>query len=301
VRLRSSARSFDGRLDLPPVSDTGDAVRPLAEIMIANGMLSQADVDEISARQSRSDEDFVTAAVALGKVSPVVLEQFLSGIGAGTILPPGDAGVDPLVVTAFDPLDPYAVEIRTVRAGLLSHWQDNQKTQRALAIVGLDASVDIAPIMANLAVAWAQLGWSTLLVDSDLEQARQHDLFRVDGGGGLTDILQGASGANWLTTRTAIEGLSLLPAGPPVANPSELLENAPLLGSLQAVGAANQLILAGLSRTDGRHAGAVDHIFRGFDAAVVVVGRDRSSMKELEDMVAQLEGGGLDVFVIVDL
>ncbi len=75
----------------------------------------------------------------------------------------------------------------------------------------------------NLAVVLAQLGKSVLLVDADLHRSRLHEIFNVSNVEGLVSILAGRVDARHAIQKTAIPGLSLLPAGPPSPNPSGLL------------------------------------------------------------------------------
>ena len=75
----------------------------------------------------------------------------------------------------------------------------------------------------NLAVVLAQLGKSVLLVDADLHRSRLHEIFHVSNAEGLVSILAGRVDARHAIQKTAIPGLSLLPAGPPSPNPSGLL------------------------------------------------------------------------------
>ena len=75
----------------------------------------------------------------------------------------------------------------------------------------------------NLAVVLAQLGKEVLLVDADLHRSRLHEVFHVSNAEGLTSVLAGRVDAKRAVQKTAIPGLTLLPAGPPSPNPSGLL------------------------------------------------------------------------------
>ncbi len=78
----------------------------------------------------------------------------------------------------------------------------------------------------NLAVAFAQLGRRTLIVDTDLRRPRLHRLFRVSNGRGLSTYLSGLEEeVSRLVEATQVPGLDLLPSGPVPPNPSELLDS----------------------------------------------------------------------------
>lgn len=83
-------------------------------------------------------------------------------------------------------------------------------------------------VAANLAVAMAQQGLRTLLVDFDLRKPSVHKLFgqEKDERPGLADLLVGTAQPNEvLRTQTGEENLSLILAGPKPPNPGELLES----------------------------------------------------------------------------
>lgn len=91
-------------------------------------------------------------------------------------------------------------------------------------------------ISANLAVAFAQMGESVLLIDGDLRRPNIHRSFGLSGEKGLSDFLvsgRKAEEAAELIQKSPVPGLSVLPCGPRPPNPSELL-NTPRLGALIA-------------------------------------------------------------------
>ncbi|HAM35951.1 MAG TPA: hypothetical protein DEB40_10840 [Elusimicrobia bacterium] len=91
-------------------------------------------------------------------------------------------------------------------------------------------------IASNLAVAWAQIGESVLLIDGDLRRPKIHKAFHLSAEKGLSDFL--VSGRHTedvanLVQQCVVPGLSLLPCGQRPPNPSELL-NTPRLGAMIA-------------------------------------------------------------------
>ena len=87
----------------------------------------------------------------------------------------------------------------------------------------------------NYAVALAQQGFRTLLIDADL---RLPNIARVFFGGeqptGLTDVLAGRCAVSDVVFSTDIENLSVLPAGPAVRNPSDLVGNSDIAEFLRS-------------------------------------------------------------------
>jgi capsular exopolysaccharide synthesis family protein len=74
----------------------------------------------------------------------------------------------------------------------------------------------------NLAITLARAGSKVLLVDADLRKGVLHNLFGLDSGTGLSDVL--ANGNNWqkVVRPTGIPNLSLVPCGTVAHNSSEL-------------------------------------------------------------------------------
>jgi polysaccharide biosynthesis transport protein len=75
----------------------------------------------------------------------------------------------------------------------------------------------------NTALAFAQTGGRTLLVDTDLRHSRCHEVLGVANETGLTEALTGQRDLREVLTATEIEGLFILSAGTSPPNPSELL------------------------------------------------------------------------------
>jgi capsular exopolysaccharide synthesis family protein len=78
----------------------------------------------------------------------------------------------------------------------------------------------------NLAIAFAQSGCNTLLIDCDLRNPVQHMVFGLDGDCGLTSVIAGERKIGDAIRPTQIPGLYVLPCGPFPLSPSELLASA---------------------------------------------------------------------------
>lgn len=131
------------------------------------------------------------------------------------------------LITLTDPRSVAAEAYQSLRTNL-EFARINQELH-TLLLAGVDApakgdksgNTEASTAIANLAVAMAQAGDTVLIVDGDLRRPYQHEIFGLSNSRGL---------ATWLAEegappiqKTAVERLSLLPAGPAPANPAALI------------------------------------------------------------------------------
>ncbi len=75
----------------------------------------------------------------------------------------------------------------------------------------------------NLATVFANEGQSTLLIDADMRKGCLKDIFDVKSKKGLSDVLSGKSSLNDVIVPTSVPGLSLIPSGEHIYNPTDIL------------------------------------------------------------------------------
>ena len=86
-------------------------------------------------------------------------------------------------------------------------------------------------VSSNLALAFAEAGYRTVLVDGDTRRGQQHAMLGVEQRPGLLEFLAGESGFDDVVKRTAHEKLSLIPCGTRRHHAPELLAS-PVMGAL---------------------------------------------------------------------
>ena len=106
----------------------------------------------------------------------------------------GAAGVSSELVVARDPFHPRAEELRALRTQLLIRWAQAGVGRRVLVVASATPGEGRSYVAANLALAFAQLGERTLLIDADLRAPRQHRIFDAPDAAGLAAILTGRAG-----------------------------------------------------------------------------------------------------------
>lgn len=115
----------------------------------------------------------------------------------------------------------FTEAIRSVRTNLIFSSAD--EGSRAVLVTSAAPSEGKSCISANLAIALAQLGRKTLLVDADLRRPHQHSLFEVGLEPGLSNLLVGDANEAAPVRETSVPGLSLITAGKIPPNPADLI------------------------------------------------------------------------------
>jgi tyrosine-protein kinase Etk/Wzc len=98
-------------------------------------------------------------------------------------------------------------------------------------------------LASNLAMAFADAGYRTLLIDGDVRRGRLHDTFGVEQSPGLTDLLAGQARPDQIARRSSNEKLLVIPAGSRAANAPELLMSDGLRRLLLTAGPVFDVVL----------------------------------------------------------
>ncbi|MEO1496791.1 MAG: polysaccharide biosynthesis tyrosine autokinase [Planctomycetota bacterium] len=122
--------------------------------------------------------------------------------------------------------DAQAVEseaFRTLRTAIALGAEVSER----LVITSSEPSDGKTTISSNLAVAYAQTGKRTLVIDSDLRKPGLTALLGLKGQAGMTDILSAEGDVERIAERclqrTDLEQLDVIPAGPRRPDPADLL------------------------------------------------------------------------------
>jgi chain length determinant protein tyrosine kinase EpsG len=197
------------------------ADRHLGGILVDSGKITPAEAERALRLQESEGLRFGEACLRLGFASRADIEQALSGQFRYPYLTAGEGGLGAELVTAYSPFSPQAEALRALRAQLVLRWFTPDRT--LLAVASPTPEDGRSHIAANLAIAFAQLGWETLLVDADLRRPRQHQIFNLTNRMGLSALLAGRECANGAQRIDCFSHLSVLPAGAVPPNPLELL------------------------------------------------------------------------------
>ncbi len=133
-------------------------------------------------------------------------------------------GMDPRLASFLDPASPAMESFKMLRAKILT--RNSSSPPRTIMVTSpqpLDGKTTVA---ANLAISIAQgIQEHVMLVDCDLRKPALDGLFGLNTDQGMREYLEkGTSVAPYLV-KTPVDKLTLLPAGTPPPNPSELLSS----------------------------------------------------------------------------
>ena len=121
-----------------------------------------------------------------------------------------------------DPKGSAAESIRLLRTNI--EFASATREMVSIGVTSPNPGEGKSTIAANLAVALAQAGFVTVLVDADLRRPSQHRVFEITNDRGLSTLLTYPDRSwTWAAHETLLPNLSVIPAGPIPPNPADLL------------------------------------------------------------------------------
>lgn len=128
------------------------------------------------------------------------------------------------LITLTDPRSNAAEAYRTLRTNLMFSSVD--KAIHTLLVTSAADSDGKSALLANLAVAFAQGGNKTIIVDTDLRKPSQHEIWGISNERGLTTMmLEDASLAAPPLCNSDVPNLQILPSGPLPPSAADVLSS----------------------------------------------------------------------------
>jgi len=97
------------------------------------------------------------------------------------------------------------------------------KKFKTIMVTSSQSSEGKSTTIANIAVAFAQIGRRVLLIDADLRKPRVNKLFNVSNAFGLVNQVVGKVDLSKVIKVSSVNNLYVLPSGPKPPNPNEIL------------------------------------------------------------------------------
>lgn len=277
----------------PQTAGTAQVVhdRSIGHIIAAANKLTAEQVEQILAHQKRHGVRFGEAAVALGMANGEDVMWALSQQFHYPYAPGSATQLSAELVLASKPFSAQAEAFRVLRSQINMRLFAADQPKRAIAVISSEAGDGKSFFAANMAVAMSQLGGRTLLVDADMRNPRQHEIFGLDNsqGAGLSGILSGRAEANVIRAVPDLPSLFIMPVGTVPPNPTELLER-PAFGLLmkELVSKFDYVIVDTPAAEYGAD-GAIAAAHCG--AALVIARKNATRVEAVQELVGSLANG----------
>src|SRR5712692_4534080 len=129
------------------------------------------------------------------------------------------------------PQSVFAENVRAIRTSIFLAAADRPPT--SILVTSPAESEGKSSFSVNLAIAIAQLGLPTVLIDGDLRKPRIHKVFDLKATKGLSHYLVGEIGLEKIILPTKVPNLSIVPCGAVPPNPAELLQSEHMVNLLK--------------------------------------------------------------------
>lgn len=259
----------------------------VSDALLQTGALTDEQARVVSEHQAKTGLPFDEAAVALSLATEgdVALARRAVQGSLALQLAPSAALSDEMIVLS-DPASPRAEAMRLLRTQIIA--QHVGAGRRAFAVTGATDGSGATYIAANLAAALSQVGIKTLLVDANLRNPRVDAVFGIDPNGpGLSSYLSlDVNRPERVVYQNVLPNLSVVPAGPPVARPQELLSGARFRTGVDILLRQHDVALFDTPATNENADALTVAGVLGY--ALIVARRNHSFIKDIQVLSAQL-------------
>ncbi len=269
-------------------ANSGD--RLIGAILIDTGRLSSTNAEHILRFQKEQGKRFGDAAVELGLLSEDDIRFALSRQFNYPYLSTNDSSLSYQLAAAYEPFSPVVEQLRALRSQLMLRWFDVEAERKTLAVVSPADGEGRSFIAANLAIVFSQLGERTLLIDADLRNPCQHELFKLGRSAGLSGVLAGRAGVEAIMPVRSLICLSVLPAGAVPPNPQELLGRPTFIETLYAH--AHDFDVVIIDTPAGNEYADAQIIAARAGAALMLARKNQSSMRDVAHLTRSLQESG---------
>lgn len=183
----------------------------MGRILVEQGRIDPVQAERIAAMQKERGMRYGEAARSLNLVSEADIQRVLAQQFGHSFNEAASGVQSELLVAAFAPDCAEAEILRSIRTQVITRWFG--RGHRWLSVAAVNPGDGNSVFVANLAIAFSQLGMRTLLIDAHLRRPRQHQLFGLNNALGLTDMLSGRIGMEAVQNPENLSLLSVVPAG----------------------------------------------------------------------------------------
>lgn len=183
-----------------------------------------------------------------------------------------------------DPHGQHAEAIRRLRTNLL--FVDVTTGRHSFVVTSSVPGEGKTTTAVNLALAMADAGTKTLLVDADLRQPSVAKVLGIEGTVGLTTVLLGQAQVHDVIQTWGLSGVHVLTAGQIPPNPSELLGSQPMEDLFASLVAEYDFVIVDSPPVVSVIDAVIVQKLTG--GILMVVGHDRTRKRDLASAMKQL-------------
>lgn len=187
----------------------------------------------------------VLAAYLLEYLDDTVKEpedvEKLTGVPVIGYLSEQDIDENGLLFTAENPRHPSVEEVRALRTNL--EFAGVDQPLKTLLVSSTEMEVGKTSVAANLAVVMAQAEKDVILVDADMRRPNVHNYYGMPNNFGLSDVFRGEFTLEEISKNWSGGSVSVITAGTPPPNPSELLGSKKMEEIIETLGGQADIVI----------------------------------------------------------
>lgn len=262
----------------------------IGRLLLDSGKMTEEQTEKACILQKEKGIRFGEAAIELGYISKkdidiVVSEQFEFNYETD------EEFFDLRLQSATLPYSKYSEKIRFLRSDIAQRWID--LGNKSILIVSPENGDGSAVLAANIAVSFSQLGKKTLLIDANLRDSIQHNIFKINNKIGLTDVLADRADLSVIHNFKNLPNLNVLTSGTPVPNPQELLSRKQFSLLIKYLESIYDIII--LSGSDTKMNADSQTISSNVKGVVIAVTKNKSLAIDVKNCAARISVSGAKI------
>lgn len=201
-------------------------------------------------------------------------------------------------IVKTDPKANISEDFRTLRTNL-QFSLSSAKDAATILVTSSNPKEGKSFTSTNIAIAFAEAGKKTLLIDADLRLGRIHEIFNIRNNTGLSNILaeHQAVKCDDFINKTKIKNLSVIPRGTVPPNPSELLGSDDMDQIIKKLKSKFDYIIVDGAPINGLSDSLI--VAKKTDKTIVVCSTNNTSIDDLDKTVKSLKNIDVKVAGVV--
>lgn len=192
------------------------------------------------------------------------------------------------------PKSQVSEQFRTVRMNIM-HSNINTEI-KTLLVTSATPGAGKSTTAANLAVAYAQSGKRTVLIDADLRRPTMHYTFDITNRRGMSTVIVKDMPVENIVRETLVDNLDLITSGPIPSNPSELLLSSKMKHLLKIFSIHYDMVIVDSSPLlETSDALSISKITDGTVLVTDVTENDRDMLLEAKNILSKADANILGV------